>query len=86
MKGCEQNEARRECWSFLEAIIRGQFDQLDIMRAEFFRLIKTGGKIECADSLPQRIQLLDALTQRGEKILHFEDEIGPFTQRHCGSK
>ena len=80
-KGCEANEARRECWNFLEAVIRGQFEQLDIMRAEFFRLIKCGGRIECAESLPQRIQMLDALTQGGEKILHFEDEIGPLTQR-----
>ena len=62
-KGCEANEARRECWNFLEAVIRGQFEQLDIMRAEFFRLIKCGGRIECAESLPQRIQMLDALTQ-----------------------
>ena len=71
-KGCDANEARRECWNFLEAVIRGQFEQLDIMRAEFFRLIKCGGRIECAESLPQRIQMLDALTQGGEKILHFE--------------
>ena len=78
----QQNEARRECWHFLEALIRGQFDQLDIMRAEFFRLIKTGGvQDQSAETLPQRIQLLDALTQRGEKILHFEDEIGPLTQK-----
>ena len=80
-KGCEQNEARRECWNFLEAIIRGQFDHLDIMRAEFFRLIKTGSGVECTETLTQRIQMLDALTQRGEKILHFEDEIGPLTQK-----
>ena len=28
--------------------------------------------------LEYRIKILDALTQKGEKILHFEDEIGIF--------
>ena len=30
--------------------------------------------------LEYRIKILDALTQKGEKILHFEDEIGIFMQ------
>ena len=35
-----EDQARRETWMFLEAVICGQFDQIDIMRAKFFQLIK----------------------------------------------
>lgn len=71
---------RNDTWLFLEAIIRGQYDQLDIMRAEFFRLIKSS--VDHGEgSLEQQIHLIDALTQKGREILHFEEEIGVLMQK-----
>ena len=34
------DQARHETWTFIEAVICGQFEQIDIMRAKFFQLIK----------------------------------------------
>ena len=86
--------ARREAWDFFEAVIRGQFTQLDIMRAQFFRLLKNHhfsgyekarglNNIEVIvdKDLEIRLRLLDALTEHGKDILHFEDEIGVFMQK-----
>ena len=35
------DQARHETWMFLEAVICGQFEQIDTMRAKFFQLIKS---------------------------------------------
>ena len=49
------------------------------MRGHFFRLIKHLPKNGAPDPyLDPKIRLLDALTDQGKDILHFEDEIGPF--------
>lgn len=95
-KGCD-DVARHETWDFLECVIRGQFAQLDIMRAQFFRLIKghyydshkkakgfNNHEITLDIDLEHRIKILDALTEKGKDILHFEDEIGPFLQKLWG--
>ena len=74
-KGPPEMEGHVESLEFIEAIIQGQFEHLDIMRAQFFRMIKNPEEL-----LILRIRILDSLTQKGREILHFEEEIGPFMQ------
>lgn len=78
--GNEKIEATKKSLEFLVAVIQGQYDQLYIMRAQFFRLIKTSPEKQ-ENLLNQKILMLDALTQKGREIVHFEDEIGPLTQK-----
>ena len=52
------------------------------MRGQFFRLIKQLPKTGDPDPyIIPRVKLLDALTEQGKDILHFEDEIGPFLKK-----
>ena len=74
-KGPPEMEGHVESLEFIEAIIQGQYEQLDIMRAQFFRMIKNPEEL-----LNLRMRILDSLTQKGREILHFEEEIGPFMQ------
>lgn len=95
-KGCD-DEARHESWKFLEAVIRGQFEQIDSLRLQFFRLIKghfaenkrsENGNYDRQQQgviqdvdLEYRLCILDALTQNGRDVLPFEYEIGPYMQK-----
>ena len=59
-----------------------QYEQLDIMRGRFFPLIKQLPKPGSSDPyIKARLKLLDALTDQGKDILHFEDQIGPFVKK-----
>ncbi|ELT92479.1 hypothetical protein CAPTEDRAFT_91111 [Capitella teleta] len=60
---------------FLQNLVRGQYQQLGMMRAQFFRVIKSHDLIE---DLPQRLELFQALTSDGKDLLLFEEETGPF--------
>ena len=52
------------------------------MRGHFFRLIKQLPNTGDPDPyIIPRVKLLDALTEQGKDILHFEDEIGPFLKK-----
>jgi len=82
----------RQLYQLYEAIIRGQYSRLDIVRTKFFRLIKESPALDTAaqkqqqnqpldPDLASRIYLLDALTDNGKDILHLETEIGPLLVR-----
>ena len=78
VKSSAEVEGHIESWELIEAIIQGQYDQLDIMRAQFFRLVKQPEEL-----LRLRMRILDCLTQRGRDILHFEEEIGQVSHQLC---
>ena len=59
-----------------------QYEQLDIMRGRFFPLVRQLPKPGVLDPyVKTRLKLLDALTEQGKDILHFEDQIGPFVKK-----
>ena len=59
-----------------------QYEQLDIMRGRFFPLVRQLPKPGVLDPyVKARLKLLDALTEQGKDILHFEDQIGPFVKK-----
>ena len=52
------------------------------MRGRFFPLIKHLPKPGMSDPyMKARLKLLDALTEQGKDILHFEEQIGPFVKK-----
>lgn len=68
-------ETRHLAFQFLQCLIKGQNDKLEIMRAHFFRFIKLH---EHPDDVAQRLELFNTLTSNGKFILYFEEEVGPF--------
>jgi tuberous sclerosis protein 2 len=68
-------EVRHATFTFLQQVIKSQFDKIDVMRAQFFRFIKHHDNPQ--DMAP-RVDLLGALTNDGKEVEHFEEEIGPF--------
>ena len=69
-------EVRRCILTFYGAVVRGQFDTLDVMRAEFFRLIETHPELK--EDFIEVFEILFALTKEGKSIDRFADKIGPF--------
>lgn len=63
---------RHLTWSFLQSLLKGQFDRLKLLRAHFFRVIKEYGHPE---DIVQRFELFQALTDNGKDILYFEEEV-----------
>ena len=64
-----EDEQRSLLLRFYEALVRGQYDRLDIMRAQFFRLIESHSKVKrtataAKKDLKSVLQLLDALTRK----------------------
>ncbi|TRY76727.1 hypothetical protein TCAL_07432 [Tigriopus californicus] len=57
------------------ALVEGQFEHLDVMRGQFFRVIECH---KSPEDFPHLLNLLDALTRQGKDILHFEEKIGRF--------
>ena len=52
------------------------------MRGRIFPLIRQLPKNQLSDPYVEaRLKLLDALTEQGKDILHFEDQIGPFVKK-----
>lgn len=68
-------EVRCLAFNFLQCLIKGQSDKLEIMRAHFFRFIKHHDNSE---DIGLRLELLNTLTSNGKNILYFEEEVGPF--------
>ncbi|XP_060521768.1 tuberin [Cylas formicarius] len=68
-------ETRHSVFGFMNALVKGQSERLNIMRAQFFRLIKHH---EHPEDIAQRLDLLISLTCNGKIILFFEEEIGRF--------
>ena len=69
-------EVRKCILTFYGAVVRGQFDTLDVMRAEFFRLIETHPELK--DDFGGMFDILFALSKEGKTIDRFADKIGPF--------
>ena len=72
-------EVRRRILSFYGAVVRGQFDSLDVMRAQFFRLIETHAELKADFACV--FDILFALTKEGKTIDRFADKIGPFLMK-----
>ena len=72
-------EVRRCILTFYGAVVRGQFDTLDVMRAEFFRLIEMHSELR--DDFVGVFDILFALTKEGKTIDRFADKIGSFLFR-----
>lgn len=69
------NDVRYATFSFVQSVIKSQFDRIDVMRAQFFRFIKHHDNPQ---DIAPRVDLLGALTNEGKEVEHFEEEIGPF--------
>eukprot|EP00029_Vermamoeba_vermiformis_P011049 TRINITY_DN5975_c0_g1_i1.p1 TRINITY_DN5975_c0_g1~~TRINITY_DN5975_c0_g1_i1.p1 ORF type:complete len:976 (+),score=109.12 TRINITY_DN5975_c0_g1_i1:158-3085(+) len=55
----------------MQAMIEGQYDRLQLLRPEFFRVIQRS-----SDAFAEKYLSMFALTNRGKDISPFEDEIG----------
>lgn len=74
----EVDDERRAVLEFYEALVAGQFNKLDVMRAQFFRIID---KSHRKSDLSLVLKFLESLTKQGQDILHFEEKVGPFLLR-----
>ncbi|XP_071440421.1 tuberin-like [Hetaerina americana] len=68
-------EHRHIAFAFFRCLVQGQYEKLGMMRAQFFRIIKTHDIPEDANP---RLDLLQSLTENGKDIQYFEEEIAPF--------
>ncbi|XP_030752123.1 tuberin isoform X2 [Sitophilus oryzae] len=68
-------EVRHMIFAFTQSLIKGQIERLEIMRSQYFRLIKHHDQPE---DIGQRLDLLMTLTENGRKVKFFEQEIGTF--------
>lgn len=60
---------------FYTKLIQGQYRDLAIMRAHFFKLVQNH---KISSDLPACLQMLKTLTENGRDIQNFEEEIGSF--------
>ncbi|XP_055707088.1 tuberin isoform X2 [Phlebotomus papatasi] len=73
-------EQRQTAFAFYKKLISSQFLNLNLMRAQFFRVIQNHSVPE---DIGHRLELLRALTDDGKDITHFEAEIGRFMVQWC---
>lgn len=66
---------RHLIFSFFRALIQGQYERLGMMRAQFFRLIKSHN---IQDDIVPRLELFQTLTDTGKDILYLEEGVGLF--------
>ncbi|XP_053685229.1 tuberin isoform X2 [Sabethes cyaneus] len=71
----KSTEQRHAALSFYCKLIQGQYDNLKLMRAQFFRVIVSH---EEPEDIPYRLEMLKSLTENGKNIQYFEKEIGSF--------
>ncbi|XP_077299280.1 TSC complex subunit tuberin isoform X2 [Arctopsyche grandis] len=72
----EQSKECRHCaLLFLRHLIQGQYDLLNIMRGQFFRVIVDHNHPE---DIHERLELLQTLTSNGKDITYFEEQIFKF--------
>ncbi|XP_063961204.1 tuberin-like isoform X1 [Lytechinus pictus] len=60
---------------FLKCVVIGQSEFLGPMRYHFFQVVKGHNIFE---DLPQRLDMLRALSDNGKNLLDFEEDMGPF--------
>lgn len=68
-------EQRQVALTFYRKLIEGQFENLSLMRAHFFRVIQDH---DVPEDLSHRLDLLKSLTENGKNIQNFDEEIGRF--------
>lgn len=68
-------EQRQLVLAFYGKLIQGQYKDLSLLRAFFFRLIQ---QHNVPEDIHYRLELLKILTENGKDITHFEEEIGVF--------
>jgi tuberous sclerosis protein 2 len=68
-------DVRHAVLRFTQALVAGQYSELGMMRAHFFKVIQSHRLEEDGQ---QRLDLLVALTQGGRDIQYFEEAIGSF--------
>ncbi|XP_058457517.1 tuberin isoform X2 [Malaya genurostris] len=73
--GNKSTDQRHVALSFYCKLIQGQYDNLKLMRAQFFRVIVTH---EEPEDIAYRLEMLTRLTENGKNIQYFEKEIGSF--------
>nr|XP_019531804.2 tuberin isoform X2 [Aedes albopictus] len=73
--GNKSTEQRHVALNFYCKLIQGQYDNLKMMRAQFFRVIVSH---EEPEDIEYRLQMLKSLTENGKNIQYFEKEIGAF--------
>ncbi|KAF9207552.1 Tuberous sclerosis 2-like protein [Haplosporangium sp. Z 27] len=66
------NNARKAVWNFMNACIRGQFDDLGMLRAIFYQVIHNH---EMWDDFDDKLQALKELTKNGRDVYGFEKNI-----------
>ncbi|XP_055530935.1 tuberin isoform X2 [Wyeomyia smithii] len=71
----KSTEQRHVALSFYCKLIQGQYDNLKLMRAQFFRVIVSH---EEPEDIAYRLEMLKSLTENGKNIQYFEKEIGSF--------
>jgi len=73
MENSVEKEVRQSVLSFFIDLTLGQFNNLEMMRPQFFRFLKLHS---LAEDLEYRIEFISALTDGGKDIVYVEDEIG----------
>lgn len=73
--GNKSTEQRHVALNFYCKLIKGQYDNLKLMRAQFFRVIVSH---EEPEDIAYRLEMLKSLTENGKNIQYFEKEIGSF--------
>ncbi|XP_058838559.1 tuberin isoform X2 [Topomyia yanbarensis] len=73
--GNKSTEQRHVALNFYCKLIQGQYDNLKLMRAHFFRVIVSH---EEPEDIAYRLEMLTRLTENGKNIQYFEKEIGSF--------
>lgn len=73
--GNKSTEQRHVALNFYCKLIQGQYDNLKMMRAQFFRVIVSH---EEPEDIEYRLEMLKTLTENGKNIQYFEKEIGSF--------
>ncbi|XP_055620720.1 tuberin isoform X2 [Toxorhynchites rutilus septentrionalis] len=71
----KSTEQRHVALNFYCKLIQGQYDNLHLMRSQFFRVIVTHDEPE---DIAYRLEMLKSLTENGKNIQYFEREIGSF--------
>ncbi|XP_013385066.2 tuberin [Lingula anatina] len=68
-------ENRHIAMKFVICLIKGQYKNLGIMRAHFFRVIVNHA---IPEDLAERLELFIVLSDNGKDLTYFEEETGPF--------
>ena len=71
----QDRETRHTVLEFLEQLVLGQYNALDMMRPVLFSFLRDH-RVE--EDIEQKLQVLVALTENGKDIVHIEEQVGPF--------